>query len=254
MNSRKMIYVHLHKCGGTSVEVVLSNHCKWNDVLIGSTFLGELMQWQYFGQFGLHKHSSAKEIKAVVGEEIWSEYFTWATVRNPYLRLASLWGYIASLITQHAQEVGFPLGKPVAEWEEWALRVDYPQSEPWSYPGVKAYLAVCNASQPFSAFVRHPDLKKEAAFQPQWWGLQDEAGERLAVNKVARLEEIGTEWPGLCARLSFPDLPFAHERKTEAQFKIAPSDLLKDPEDAGFVRERFGEDFERFGYDPDAIP
>jgi hypothetical protein len=216
--------------------------------------MGELIQWQYFGKFGLHKHSSAKDIKLVVGEDIWSEYFTWATVRNPYSRLASIWAYVASLVAQHAHEVDFPLEAPASTRSEWSQRSDYPRAEPWSYPAVKAYLTSCGESRPFSAFLRRPELQQDSIFQPQWWGLQDESGERPAVEKIVQLEQIDAEWPGLCTRLGLPDTPLAHANRSEARFKVPPQELLEDPEDVAFVRQRFAEDFARFGYDPDVIP
>lgn len=83
-NSKKFIYIHLHKCAGTSVEVALSNTLQWNDILIGSTKEGETLQDTYRKLFGLHKHSSAQEIKDVVGDVVWDGFFRFSTVRNPY--------------------------------------------------------------------------------------------------------------------------------------------------------------------------
>src|ERR671918_1169665 len=57
--SRKFIFVHLHKCGGTSVEQAFAPHARWNDLVIGSTFWGELLQPLYKRRYGLTKHSRA---------------------------------------------------------------------------------------------------------------------------------------------------------------------------------------------------
>jgi len=40
-------------------------------------------------KFGLEKHSSVRGVVHVVGEEVWSEYFTFTVVRNPFSRIVS---------------------------------------------------------------------------------------------------------------------------------------------------------------------
>ncbi|MEO1622227.1 MAG: hypothetical protein AAFU53_14500, partial [Cyanobacteria bacterium J06632_3] len=64
---KQTIFVHLHKCGGTSIELALDSQMAWDDVLLGSSKYGERMQNLYQSRFGLYKHSSAGEIRAVVG-------------------------------------------------------------------------------------------------------------------------------------------------------------------------------------------
>lgn len=83
-NSRKFIYIHLHKTAGTSIENTLESTLAWNDIILGSTKFGEGLQEIYKTKFGLHKHSSAQEVLSVVGTKICNEYFTFSTVRNPY--------------------------------------------------------------------------------------------------------------------------------------------------------------------------
>jgi hypothetical protein len=43
----QLIYVHLSKCGGTSIENRLYEHSRWNDVSIGGSIIGELIQAEY---------------------------------------------------------------------------------------------------------------------------------------------------------------------------------------------------------------
>jgi hypothetical protein len=254
MNSRKMIYVHLQKCGGTSIEVSLFEKARWDDVLIGSSLIGELVQWEYFGKFGLHKHSVAKEIQPVVGKELWTEYYSWCTVRNPYARAVSLYNYTVALVESYAAQAGFPLDGERDDQSAWSERDDYPTTEPWSYPAVRAYLVSRRAERPFSSFLRDPGLHEDSAFQPQWWGVQDVDGEAQAVDEIVKLEELDADWPRVCEKIGLPGLPVMRENVSTPAVRRTPAELFDSPEDMAFMRERFHEDFMRFGYDPDIIP
>ena len=254
MNSRKMIFVHLQKCGGTSVEVSFYEHCRWNDLLIGSSSLGELMQWEYFAKFALHKHSAAKEIERVIGSDNWVGYYSWATVRNPFSRVASLYGYVSCIVATGAPEVGYPLDGSPAEQSAWARRDKYPHNEPWSFPAVKAFLLSRDDPQPFSAFLRNENLYEDAAFSPQWWGIQNENGNDFAVSCFVKLEELPAQWPGICRELHLPGIPLIYANATDRKFLTKPSKLFEHPDDVELMRTRFSADFLNLGYDPDVIP
>jgi len=255
MNSRKMIYVHLQKCGGTAIERSLDAYCRWNDILIGSSPLGEMMQWQYYEKHGLHKHSSAIEIQQVIGKDVWSEYYSWCTVRNPFSRIVSLYGYAASMVFLHATEVGFPISASFEVQRQWAQSREYPRSEPWSFPAVKALLLTRSEPQPFSAFLRSAHLQADDAFAPQWWGVQSKDGSEMALNEFVRLEELGTRWPSLCERFGLLGVPLQRQyaNATSRQFRVDLKTFFKAPEDVTLIRERFADDFEKFGYAPDQI-
>jgi hypothetical protein len=69
----KCIFVHIQKTGGASIENVLRE----NDTGIGSHL--------YQGK----RHMFAREVRTLVGPEIWDGYFKFAFVRNPWDRLVS---------------------------------------------------------------------------------------------------------------------------------------------------------------------
>jgi len=249
MNSRKMIYVHLQKCGGTSIERAFYEKCQWNDVLIGSSLMGEIIQWGYFGKFGLHKHSAAKVVKRVVGDAFWNDCFSWATVRNPFSRTASLYNFAATLVKRHAADVALPPDAPPATWTMWAQSQEYPTTEPWSYAAVKAFLLSRSSDQPFSAFLRNPFLAEDDAFSPQWWGVQDEDGVGVAVDQIVRLENLASSWPTICHRIGLPDLQLEWANASNPGIARPAKDLFMSADDIDFVARRFHEDFLAFGYD-----
>ncbi|MEQ9314937.1 MAG: sulfotransferase family 2 domain-containing protein [Henriciella sp.] len=93
-NTHKFIFVHVPKSAGTSVSLALSQLSAWNDIEIGGSELGESIQFHYSRRYGLNKHSPASKIKTVVGDEVWSSYFTFAYFRNPIDRVHSLWSFL----------------------------------------------------------------------------------------------------------------------------------------------------------------
>src|SRR5215469_2544795 len=54
-HSRRFIFVHIHKAGGTSVEQALDPHLAWNDLILGGSQFGEKIQGAYQKRFGLNK-------------------------------------------------------------------------------------------------------------------------------------------------------------------------------------------------------
>jgi hypothetical protein len=66
-----LIFVHITRTGGTSIEVALAGQ-DW---------------WQISPQT---KHMSARQIRIQVGEEKWADYFKFSIVRNPWDRVVSM--------------------------------------------------------------------------------------------------------------------------------------------------------------------
>lgn len=80
----RFVFVHLHKCAGTSVTRALLPFLSADDVVLGCSPEYEARSRISRAQGGLHKHSTAQEIRSEVGESIWSDYVTFTFVRNPW--------------------------------------------------------------------------------------------------------------------------------------------------------------------------
>lgn len=93
-NSRRFIFVHVPKAAGTSVTHELSRFTTFRDIEVGGTKYGEKLQNLYASRFDLRKHSTAAEIRAKAGPEVWSNFFVFGFVRNPYARAYSLWKFL----------------------------------------------------------------------------------------------------------------------------------------------------------------
>lgn len=69
---RKLIFVHIARTGGSSIETALVGKDWWS--IDPST-----------------KHISATAAREIYGEEIWSTYHKFTVVRNPWDRIVSMW-------------------------------------------------------------------------------------------------------------------------------------------------------------------
>jgi len=69
---RKLLFVHIARTGGTSIETALLGEDWWK--IEPDT-----------------KHLSARQARRHYGEEIWRSYTTFAVVRNPWDRFVSMW-------------------------------------------------------------------------------------------------------------------------------------------------------------------
>lgn len=240
-NSRKFIFIHLHKCAGTSIEVALSRTLQWNDILIGSTKEGEAMQDSYIKLFGLRKHSTAREVKEVVGDEIWNEFFKFGTVRNPYALAVSQYTYSLQHLLAATQRLKM---KPWIEGTFQAL--NHYSTWPFTYPGVQALLATGSVNSKFGDFIRSSKLAGWEGFSSQRAQLGNCQGE-LIVDQVLKVEALDGLWPGLCERLNLGAIPLSRENLSKDR-ALDFRHFYKNPEDQAFVYERFREDFDFFDY------
>jgi hypothetical protein len=71
-HDRKLLFIHITRTGGTSVETAL---------------LGK--DWWHIDD--LTKHISASQAREIYGEEVWNSYYRFSIVRNPWDRLVSMW-------------------------------------------------------------------------------------------------------------------------------------------------------------------
>jgi hypothetical protein len=244
-----MIFIHLHKAGGSSVEISLAKTMKWNDLVLGSTELGEIIQPHYFALFGLEKHSSASVVKEVVGHAVWNSYFKWATVRSPYSRVASLYSFTASLVEPLLPSSSFPVNGSVADRTLWIETADQSNEAPWNYPTVRAYLTSFRSDHAFSNYLRSPYLDGEPAFQAQTSQLTDEDG-KLIVDEVVKLEELNTVWPAIISRFDAGDVPIVKHNVTPSHWRKQDSELFREEQDVELVRTRFSADFDILAYNP----
>ncbi len=77
-NTKKFIYIHINKCGGTSLTDVLKEHAV--------DFEGK--------KIGYKKHSTMQQVYDVIGSDLADSYYKFTVIRNPLDRISSFYRHI----------------------------------------------------------------------------------------------------------------------------------------------------------------
>jgi Sulfotransferase family len=248
LNSKKVIYIHIHKTGGETVEHLLGKFRMWNDIMLDVEHPG--MTREFERHFKLNKHSRALEVANVVGMDVWNSYFSWATVRNPYDRIASLYGYVAAISEPNLAHIGYPLDASPAVQRSWIESPEYPMRNQWAYPAVRSYLATRGSKSPFSEFLRHPLVRnKETAYRTQFSRLSNAGGDSLLVTRVVKLELLSALWPQLCVEMGIPPINLLVKNETPNKWRRSVESLFTEPADFELINTVHAEDFRWFNYE-----
>lgn len=235
-HSRRYLFVHLHKTGGTSVEVALAPTLCWNDLLLGSTPFGEQCNHHYRERFGLTKHSSLEEIYRLCGDlpQI-REYKVVSVVREPVARAVSLFNFIAGVL----ERIRGPLGLDLDEINQRRLELapSHPQLD---WPAVRAFL---DARLDFDAFVASPVLEQARGFQSQVSQLAEHGvlPADLCWIHTSSLDQAGA----LLAELAGREVALEH-LNASPQRLISPEQV--EPRTRERIRQRFAADYAQFGF------
>ncbi|MEA5467103.1 sulfotransferase family 2 domain-containing protein [Leptothoe sp. PORK10 BA2] len=242
-NSQKFVFVHLHKCGGTSIERALDKEMQWNDVMLGSTKYGERLQKSYQKKFGIYKHSSAAEIKAMMGDEVWREYFTFTVVRHPIDRMVSFYEYLQTYYLGGYRGPAIKLMYFVDQISPIppALTQLPKLYDAFRWPEIVA----CMNSKKISDFIHTNECWQSYGAMTQFEQLSDESGENLIVDYVAKLEDINSDWDYICQKLNI-SAPLKQSNKSKRKYKDWRQYFSLD--DINFLTEKYKKDMEAFGY------
>ena len=181
-HKRKLIFVHIPKTGGTSVDMLLTHNA-------GKKMAGEV--WDLWGtpkpehlealgpkrpidpssghRAKLLHHFSATHIKSIVEREVWNSYIKFSIVRNPWDRIVSYFEY--------GLQTGGRIGTEGKTFKQWFYERDV-------IPTCTPYL-----------------LEHE---------------ENLGMNKIIRFENLVQDFSELCtmAAIPFVSSDFPHYKKT----------------------------------------
>lgn len=235
---REFVFIHVYKTGGDSVAAALAPALSRQDVVLK----GDFQQWIQQRTsatpevLSLKKHSPARVVRGYLSAEKWDRFYTFAFVRHPISRAASLYSF-AKKKSEERQRL-----RPRSLWYRTPAgqRID-----PLRWPSVRAY----EETDSFSAFLRHPLVEGAPAMQPQWLAVCDDSRDIL-VDFVGRFERLYEDFAVIQNRLDLRQTHLPWRNSSGGGKAHQPSIVDEDRE---LLAQRFQDDFSIFGYDPEAV-
>lgn len=209
------IFIHITKTAGSSVEVALNEVEQRGDGAV------DPMSGDFVNVItGKEKHMTARACQAFVGDEVWSTYFKFANVRNPFDRFHSLWWNGRNVSMRHSLDLrGF---------------VDYA-----FHRGIRGR----------ALNWRQKIWKVHQRFWPQTEWLRSANGE-IEMDQIMKFETIDEDFAKLAARIGLPstELPkiLMKNRRPSSRRPYAED---YDDETRRLVADFYRSDFETFGYE-----
>lgn len=222
-NTFKFIFVHVPKSAGTTVTKLLSAYSAYCDIEVGGTAMGEAIQPFFRNRYGLSKHSTAMEIKAVVGDALWNRYFKFAFVRNPYARAHSAYKFLRRMRKETGLDFLAPLDG-LATFQDF-VRSDYFQTE-----GMDRIL------MPQSFWLR--SVMRNPAVSLDYVGRVESIEDSIG--------HISERVPGLFKAVGEIEVPVLNNSGDASE--EAWQTLIRDHNTERLVFEKYRIDFEAFGY------
>jgi hypothetical protein len=192
----------------------MARFSEYRDLEIGGTPLGEQLADLFFQRHGLRKHSLAMEIKGVVGQETWDDFFKFSFVRNPISRAISTYRFLSRWRRWEGSEV----------MDRFPTLDDFLLSDFWSGFGPDRILA------PQSLFL-----------------------EGVSLDYLGHIETFRASLMEILRRLELPfiDLSALPHELASSPDELA---VTLEEASIQRIRNRYREDFISFGYDPGVLP
>lgn len=224
--THKFVFIHLHKCGGSSVEAAYQPHARWCDLVIGSTGEGESLQNIYKALHGLEKHSTAAQLKAIAPEAM-ERFKVITTVRNPYKIYESYYRWYHRIVHNYAEKRQLGVDAVKAQIVDKSIHMPFAR---WNVAQPYAN------SESFADFVLRMVGQKNVRTLTAALSVDGE----IAVDEVYKLEEPDRLWEGLAGLV--PGLEPSHRNKG-AEIATEWNDAAREA-----VWKKHAKDFEMFGY------
>ena len=179
-HKHKCIFVHIPKCGGSSIEDLLWPREK--DRCEANLWMGFIDRYHNKYQTGGLQHLFSRHIRDEVGHEVFDSYYKFAIVRNPWDKAVSQYCYIKQ-------------------------REDLRE-----YIGMKT-------TDSFEKYLSLIQLKSHVQWEPQWKFILDTT-DQLLVDHIGRFENFNDEAKEILNHLNIADQEIPHRKKgTRGNYK-----------------------------------
>jgi hypothetical protein len=107
--SKNFIFIHLEKCGGTSIEQTIKPYLSTKDIQVGGLSPSlDQNELNCFNKYGFGKHATSEKIKLYFIKE-WEVMYKFSTVRDPQEMLISFYYYIENNFKTNKKDEFFKL-------------------------------------------------------------------------------------------------------------------------------------------------
>lgn len=242
-HTRKFIFIHPHRCGGTSITNSLLPYLGDEDEVYGCTREGEVLSEKnrlknikkYNREQGGFpwKHLTAKFAKEYVGDEIWDKYFKFTFIRSP-------WEIHLSNYSWWKNSKGWdPAPKDFFYRQEKIKQMTYAEyvrsDEIWPHTLIDFATENRNLQAPPTDVFGRPDSITNL---------------RTGINFIGRCEKIKSDFSYLCGRLGLPNIPigFSNVSRDLGGRKHHLDYLAKDEKAKSILRKKHKFDIKYFKY------
>ena len=186
-HDKKCIFIHIPKCGGTSVEDVLWP--KEQGRTEEDLWMGFVSRFKNKYQTGGLQHLLAWQVREEVGRDVFRAYYKFAFVRNPWDRVVSQFAYMQRR------------------------------------PDLMDYVGMTSNTE-FKAYLELIRLKEHVQWMPQVQFLLDHDGS-LLVDRIGRLESFNEDCAQIfdALGLTLDQLPGHANRSKRQAFQYYYSDI-----------------------------
>ena len=202
-HKHKFIFIHIPKTGGTSVE----------DTLFSSKTRTKKNLWGGYDsnkyQTGGLQHLMASHILTEVGGDIFSKYFKFSFVRNPWDKMVSQYNYTIA-----------------------------------KRPDLMRHIGITESTS-FKDYINHVIVAKlHVQWDHQYKFLYDGNG-KLLVDFIGRFENFQEDFDIVCDKIKIPRQKLPHTKKSKREHYTE----YYDDETRQIVAEKYAKDIEYFGYE-----
>lgn len=225
--SKKFSFIHLEKCGGTSIEFALEKYLKWDDLVMGGTNIGVDLAILYNRHYGFRwmkknaiwKHSNVYDLKRHLGEE-YKDYYTFATVRDPMELMKSFYFYAKKIGDSYVNE------KKIENIEDFVYGNEFPATWINDDSYMLDYFESRVDGKNFNGFVERMISKKRDCIVPQMNRLDDSVD-------MYDLSTINDSWTKILSKLNIDKncpLPIMNKSERNESFRVSKktNDLVHD--------------------------
>jgi hypothetical protein len=92
--THKFIFVHIPKTAGTATKAYFRQFARNCDIEAGGPHDENMLAQEFAREIRLMKHSRARDIMNIIGDDVFSRYFSFSIVRNPFTRTVSAFTFL----------------------------------------------------------------------------------------------------------------------------------------------------------------